>query len=210
MTVERPAKPMTRIKICGITRTEDALAAAAFGVDAVGLVFVERSTRRVDPDQARDIVRSLPPFVTRVGLFMNAAPATIERTLARVPLDVLQFHGSESAAECSRFGRPWIKALAMGQADPPAWDEWAGADALLLDSHGNGKLGGSGESFDWSRIPRLQRPWILAGGLHPENVAVACRELAPDAVDVSSGVEKSPGIKDHRLMQQFIEAVRHA
>ncbi|TVS11692.1 MAG: phosphoribosylanthranilate isomerase [Wenzhouxiangella sp.] len=208
--MEPPARPTTRIKICGITRAEDALAAAAAGADAVGLVFVDQSARRVSLDRALEIVRALPPFVTRVGLFMNAAPAAVEQTLARVPLDVLQFHGTETVADCSRFGRPWIKALAMGQADLPDWDEWAAADALLLDSHGSGKLGGSGEAFDWSKIPALQRPWILAGGLHPGNVAVACRRLAPAAVDVSSGVEKSPGIKDHGLMQQFIEAVRHA
>ena len=201
---------MIRVKICGITRGQDALAAAAAGADALGLVFVERSSRCVDVDSANAIVRDVPPFINRVGLFMNPSSQQVESVLKAVGLDTLQFHGSESPAFCASFGRPWIKALPMGDERLPDWGLWAQAQALLLDSHGGGNLGGSGHAFDWSRIPELRRPWILAGGLDPYNVIAACRQLRPAAVDVSSGVEKSPGIKDHRKMQEFIEAVRHA
>ena len=200
----------TRVKICGITTAADARAAAAAGADAVGLVFVAGSRRCVDAATALEIVRCLPPFVNRVGLFMDQSAAEIEAVLDQVPLDTLQFHGSEAPAACAAFARPWIKALAMGAEALPDWQLWDGAQALLLDSHGGGKLGGSGEPFDWTRVPALDRPWVLAGGLHPANVARACRQLKPDAVDVSTGVEKSPGIKDHRRMQEFIKAVRNA
>lgn len=201
---------MTRVKICGITTIEDAAQAAAAGADAIGLVLVEASRRCVSVQQARAICRALPPFVTRVGLFMDASPAQVEAVLEQVPLDCLQFHGNESAAYCASFGRPWFKALAMGGAEPPDWEAFAKADALLLDSHGGGKLGGTGKTFDWDQVPVLERPWILAGGLNPANVATACRRLRPDAVDVSSGVEIRPGIKDHKAMNKFIEAVRNA
>ncbi|MFW5816097.1 MAG: phosphoribosylanthranilate isomerase [Wenzhouxiangella sp.] len=201
---------MTRVKICGITSIEDAAHAAAAGADAIGLVFVEASRRCVSAASAREICRALPPFVTRVGLFMNASVAQVEAVLEQVRLDGLQFHGDEPAAFCASFGRPWFKALAMGGAEPPDWKAFAEADALLLDSHGGGKLGGSGETFDWDRVPALGRPWILAGGLNPANVALACRRLRPDAVDVSSGVEIRPGIKDHKAMNEFIKAVRNA
>ncbi|MEE4638436.1 MAG: phosphoribosylanthranilate isomerase [Wenzhouxiangella sp.] len=201
---------MIRVKICGITSTEDAAAAASAGVDAIGLVFVPASRRCVDPARAYSICRALPPFVTRVGLFMDARPEQIEAVIAQVPLDCLQFHGHESAEDCAAYGRPWIKALAMGGAALPDWQAFSGADALLLDSHGGGKLGGSGETFDWNRVPALARPWILAGGLDPQNVGQACQRLRPDAVDVSSGVEIRPGIKDHKAMKEFIKAVRHA
>ena len=201
---------MIRVKICGITSTEDALAAAAAGADAIGLVFVAGSARCVSVERAREIARCLPPFVTRVGLFMDTPAQDVTRILGCLPLDALQFHGDETPSECARFGRPWIKALAMGGASLPDCTAWSAADALLLDSHAGGKLGGSGLTFDWSRIPVLERPWVLAGGLNAGNVAAACRQLRPDAVDVSSGVEKSPGIKDHQLMHEFIKAVRHA
>lgn len=200
---------MIRVKICGITRSDDALAAAAAGADAIGLVFVPGSRRRVSIDQAQAICRTLPPFLTRVGLFMNAPDSEIEAVLARVPLDCLQFHGEESPDFCTAFHRPWIKALAMGGDALPDWRLYAGADALLFDSHGGGKLGGSGHRFDWRLLEVPARPWILAGGLDPDNVGQACRDLRPDAVDVSSGVEIEPGIKDHKRMQAFIEAVRH-
>ncbi len=201
---------MIRIKICGVTTIEDAQAAADAGADAIGLVFVAGSKRGIDPTQARNICLRLPPFVSRVGLFMDHSAEQVNSVLSRVPLDTLQFHGSETAAQCALFGRPWIKAMAMGGEESPDWNAWQDAQALLLDSHGGGKLGGSGKRFDWSRVPALSRPWILAGGLNPHNVAGACRQLRPDAVDVSSGVEKSPGIKDHKLMHEFIKAVRNA
>lgn len=199
---------MTRVKICGITRVEDALAAASAGADAIGLVFVERSPRHVEIEQARAICRALPPFVGRVGLLMDAPATSVQGIIDQVPLDWLQFHGREEAVFCRQFGRPWIKALAMGDAelDLDAFDE---ADALLLDSHDAGGMGGSGETFDWSRVPTMKRPWVLAGGLHPGNVSVACRQLRPDAVDVSSGVEVRPGVKSDKLINEFIKAVKN-
>ncbi len=200
---------MTRVKICGIARVEDALAAAAAGTDAIGLVFVERSPRHVDVETARTICRGLPPFVSRVGLFMDAEAEQVWQVLDEVPLDWLQFHGDEQSAFCRQFGRPWIKALAMGGNAAVDLSAFEAADALLLDSHGVGAMGGSGETFDWTRVPNIQRPWVLAGGLHPDNVTEACRQLKPDAVDVSSGVEVRPGVKSDKLMDQFIKAVKH-
>ena len=200
---------MIRIKICGITRVEDALAAAEAGADAIGLVFVDGTPRQVELDQARRIALSLPPFITRVGLFMDAEADRVKDVLKWVPLDVLQFHGRESQRFCRRFGRPWMKALAMGgdtPDDPGSYDE---ADALLLDAHAPGQAGGSGETFDWSRVPDLGQRWVLAGGLNPDNVGEACRVLRPPAVDVSSGVESSPGVKSDKLIRDFIKAVRH-
>ena len=200
---------MIRVKICGLTRVDDALAAARSGVDAVGLVFVSRSPRHVELDTARAICRALPPFVSRVGLFMDAESEQVRHVLGQVPLDWLQFHGREDANYCAQFGRPWIKALAMGGPHAVDVTSFESADALLLDSHGAGAMGGSGETFDWKRVPTMKRPWVLAGGLHPGNVAEACRQLRPDAVDVSSGVEDRPGVKSDKLMDQFIKAVKH-
>lgn len=200
---------IVRVKICGITRVEDALASASAGVDAIGLVFVDRSSRSVELGQAREICQALPPFVTRVGLFMNPDAKQVEHILGEVPLDWLQFHGDESQGFCRQFARPWIKALAMGGEALPDLSEHDQADALLLDSHGGGKMGGSGQTFNWQAIPAMTRPWILAGGLHPGNVADAVRQLQPDAVDVSSGVERSPGIKDVNLINEFIKAVKN-
>lgn len=199
----------TRIKICGITRIEDALVAADAGTDAIGLVFVDASARALDTERAAAICRALPPFVDRVGLFLDAPADTVHAVLARVGLNWLQFHGNESAQYCRQFGRPWIKALAMGGEAALEPGDYVDADALLLDSHVAGGLGGSGERFDWARVPKLDRPWILAGGLDPDNVASACRQLRPDAVDVSSGVESSPGVKSDKLMHEFIKAVKN-
>ncbi len=200
---------MIRVKICGITRAEDAAAASAAGADAIGLVFVSRSARNVDFDQAAAIARSLPPFVTRVGLFMDSDAEFIRQALASVPLDWLQFHGREPEDFCRQFQRPWIKAIAMAGTDGNIAADYGQADALLLDAHAAGELGGSGKTFDWGRIPVLARPWILAGGLRPDNVAAACRQLRPHGIDVSSGVETRPGIKDGKLMSEFIKAARH-
>lgn len=198
---------MIRTKICGITRIDDAVAAAQAGVNALGLVFVKKSPRVVESDRARAIARALPPFITRVGLFMNSGAAEVERVLENVPIDVLQFHGSESSEFCAQFDRPWIKALALSSSDSDTFKCYAGADAILLDTHAGRQMGGSGEVFDWSAIPDLPRPLILAGGLSPENVAEACRIARPQAVDVSSGVESNPGIKSDSLMKAFINAV---
>lgn len=200
----------TRIKICGLTRPEDALAAAQFGVDAVGLVFYERSPRRLSPLRAREIVAALPPFVTVVGLFLDAPAAAVEEVLANVALDLLQFHGSEEPAYCARFRRPYIKALPMGAGIDPVSYARAYPDAagFLLDSNRIGQAGGSGRTFDWKRVPRaLQRPIVLAGGLHAGNVAEAITATWPWGVDASSGVEAMPGIKDPELMGAFVREV---
>lgn len=200
---------MIRVKICGITRVEDALAAAAAGADAIGLVFAERSPRCLDFEAARAICRALPPFITRVGLFMDAPAETVESTLDQVPLDWLQFHGREGQDFCRQFGRPWMKALAMGGESPDDPADFNLADAVLLDAHAPGQAGGSGEAFDWERVPRMKRSWVLAGGLNPGNVGEACARLRPAAVDVSSGVEVRPGVKSDKLIHDFIKAVRN-
>lgn len=203
----------TRVKICGITRIEDALAAARAGADAIGLVFEPKSPRYVKPDQALSIVRALPPFVTVVGLFVNAAPDTVETILGRVPLDLLQFHGDETPEQCRRYHRPYIKAIHM-RPDvnlPEQARRYTDAEGLLLDTAVAHVAGGSGEAFDWSLVPSgLAKPVILAGGLTPENVAEAVRKVHPFAVDVSSGVEQAKGIKDAGKISAFIEAVRNA
>ena len=201
---------MVRIKICGITNTEDARAAAAAGADAVGLVFYHSSPRALDAVRARKILAALPPFVTRVGLFVNAEAAEVASTLQQCPLDVLQFHGDESPSLCRGFGRPYIKVLRVTAAQDlrPAVDAYHDAQGLLLDCAAPGVWGGSGRSFDWWRLPDLGKSLILAGGLHAENVAEAIAIARPYAVDVSSGVELSPGRKDHDKMARFVARVR--
>ncbi|MBI5782176.1 MAG: phosphoribosylanthranilate isomerase [Gammaproteobacteria bacterium] len=203
----------TRVKICGITRIEDAMAAAQAGADAIGFVFDLKSPRHINPDQALKIARALPPFVTTVGLFVNAAPGTIEAILSRMPLDLLQFHGNETHEQCRRYHRPYIKAIHM-QADVDLHEKaqlYNDAAGLLLDTYVADAAGGSGQSFDWGRVPSdLGKPVILAGGLTPENVAEAVRKARPFAVDVSSGVEQSKGIKDAGKISAFVEAVRNA
>jgi len=196
-----------RCKVCGITRIEDAQAAARFGADAIGLVFVARSSRSVTVDQARAISTSVPPFVNRVALFMNPDADQVRRVLEEVAIDQIQFHGSETADFCRQFGRPWIKALALNNGASEGFDAYRDADAILLDTHAGQAMGGSGETFDWSQIPPLPRPLILAGGLTPDNVGEACRLSRPAAVDVSSGVECRPGIKSDSLMQRFINSI---
>lgn len=203
----------TRVKICGITRIEDATAAARAGADAIGFVFEPKSLRYVKPDQAQVIMRALPPFVTVVGLFVNAAPDTVETVLNRVPLDLLQFHGNETPEQCRRYHRPYIKAIHM-RADVNLHDQarrYADAEGLLLDTAAANVAGGSGQIFDWSLVPAdVGKPVILAGGLTPENVAEAVRKVRPFAVDVSSGVEQNKGIKDAQKISAFINAVRNA
>lgn len=200
----------TRVKICGITGDEDAQVAAAAGADAIGFVFYPASRRWLQPEAAARIAAALPPFVTTVGLFLNAEAAVVSDVLARVPLDLLQFHGTEDAAFCAAFGRPYIKAVPMtGGADVAAYARrFAGARGLLLDSHQGGASGGRGERFDWQQVPTdLSKPVILAGGLDATNVGRAIRLVHPYGVDVSSGVESSPGIKDATLIQAFIRNV---
>ncbi|MHA3736885.1 phosphoribosylanthranilate isomerase [Pseudomonas sp. Eth.TT006] len=200
-----------RSKICGITRIEDALAAVEAGADAIGFVFYAKSPRAVSVQQARAIIRALPPFVTTVGLFVNASRCELGEILDAVPLDLLQFHGDEGAEACEDWHRPYIKALRVKAGDDiaAAVDAYPSASGVLLDTYVEGVPGGTGEAFDWSLIPQqLSKPLILAGGLTPENVADAVARVKPYAVDVSGGVEASKGIKDHAKIRAFIDAVR--
>lgn len=203
----------TRIKICGITRLEDAQAAVEAGAHALGFVFYAGSPRHLDVLAAAAIVRALPPFVTSVGLFVNAPPGDVNEVLSLVPLDLLQFHGDEGAAYCEGFARPFLKAVRVG-ADTDLLEcsrEFAHARGLLLDAHVEGSYGGTGQTFDWQRIPAtLRKHVVLSGGLTPQNVFAAIRAVRPWAVDVSSGVEASKGIKDAEKIRQFISEVKRA
>ncbi|WP_458069037.1 phosphoribosylanthranilate isomerase [Rhodanobacter sp. BL-MT-08] len=202
---------MTRIKCCGMTRVEDALLAARLGADAIGLVFTARSARRVSIEQAVQIRRALPPFVSAVALFMDDDETLVRDVIDAVQPDLLQFHGQESDAWCVQFGQRYLKAIAMGEgaAALPRLHDYPGAVGLLLDGHGLGEVGGSGRTFDWSQMPRdLTQPLILAGGLTADNVVQAIRTARPWAVDVASGIETSPGIKDAAKMAVLIDAVR--
>lgn len=201
----------TRVKICGITSVADAQAAVQAGADAVGLVFYPPSSRYVDVATAADIVSALGPFVTPVGLFVNAKRATVEEILARVPLGLLQFHGDESPEFCVGFGVPYVKAVRMApdQAVVPVVADHVAACAILLDSFESSRPGGTGRVFDWARIPSdLGKPLILAGGLTPDNVGDAIAQVHPYAVDVSGGVEWAPGRKDAQRMQRFCQCVQ--
>ena len=200
-----------RSKICGITRMDDALAAVAAGADALGFVFYEKSPRAVTAQQARAIIAGLPPFVTTVGLFVNASACELNETLDVVPLDMLQFHGDETPEQCEGYHRPYIKALRVKAGDDiaAACKAYAGASGILLDAYVDGVPGGTGQAFDWSLIPQdLSKPIILAGGLSAGNVRQAIDRVQPYAVDVSGGVEKSKGIKDHDKIRAFMQAVR--
>jgi len=203
--------PIVRSKICGITRAADALVAAEAGADAIGLVFYSKSPRAVSIAQAREIIAALPPFVTTVGLFVNASRCEINETLDAVALDVLQFHGDEMPADCEGFHRPWYKALRVRAGDDIRAEaaRYAGARAVLLDTFVAGVPGGTGEMFDWSLVPAdLPKPLILAGGLTPQNVQQAIERVHPFAVDVSGGVELSKGVKDAARVREFIGQVR--
>jgi phosphoribosylanthranilate isomerase len=211
--------PYTRVKICGITRPEDALHAADEGVDAIGLVFYDKSPRCVTAEQAAEVCKVLPAFVTTVALFKDEAADTIRQVLKQVPLDLLQFHGSESAEFCRQFGKPYIKALGMDMGMDAGMEgdnnvsrlaeAYFDARGLLLDSHAPGAAGGTGESFDWDIVPQdLPQPLILAGGLDVDNVGEAIRAVKPYAVDVSSGVESEKGIKNADLITAFMNKVR--
>ena len=198
-----------RVKVCGLTRDEDVKAAVAAGADAVGFVFTA-SPRRISAETAIRLSSYVPEGVLRVGLFLNQDRSEIDRVVNSVPLDVLQFHGNETEQECSVFGLPWLKAVAMENAESArqAEREYPGAMGLLLDSHTAGKRGGSGKVFDWSLFRSLEKPVWLAGGLNAVNVGQAVRVVRPFAVDVSSGVEAAPGIKDVSSIITFIKAVR--
>lgn len=201
-----------RVKICGITSVTDALNAANAGADALGFVFYAKSPRYVTPEQAAEICRALPPFVTSVGLFMNADAEQVRATLDIVSLDLLQFHGSETPEFCRRFGRPYIKALGIqGLVDfAEQADLYPDALGILVDSHALGKAGGTGQTFDWKLLPKnYSKPIILAGGLNPENIAEAVRETSVYALDLSSGVESSPGIKSKAKIDALMREVKH-
>ena len=202
----------TRVKICGITRGVDALAAAACGVDAIGLVFYSGSPRVVTLEQAREIVSVLPPFVTKVGLFVNESRERISAVVASGCVDLLQFHGQEDADSCDGFGLPYIKAIGMEDGIDLArrMDAYPDASGFLLDAWQPETHGGGGIGFDWNRIPVLgDRTIILAGGLHPGNVVEAIRKVGPYAVDVSSGVEIRKGVKSAEKIAAFLEGVNN-
>jgi phosphoribosylanthranilate isomerase len=203
----------TRIKICGITRPDDGLAAAELGADAIGLVFYSPSPRAVTLEQARQIAAALPPFVCKVALFVDPAPAYVNDVLASVPIDLLQFHGDEAAADCNGYGVPYIKAARV----QPGFDldlftsRYPDACGILLDAYAPDRRGGTGITFDWSLIPeQREKPLLLAGGLHAGNVAEAVRIVRPYAVDVSGGVEADKGIKDPARVAAFIHEVQNA
>jgi phosphoribosylanthranilate isomerase len=196
-----------RVKICGITRAEDISAACNAGADALGFVFYAKSPRHLAVEQAAALVAKLPPFVQSVGLFVDAETAYVESVLKAVPLDLLQFHGNETPEQCRRHGRPYLKAVRM-RADTDLVKYCADFDdarAFLLDAYVAGVPGGTGERFDWGLIPAgLPKPIVLSGGLNPDNVGIAVETVRPWAVDVSSGVEAAPGIKDKARVATFI------
>ncbi len=210
----KPAR--TKIKFCGNTRAEDVVFAAELGVDFVGFVLVPGSPRAISPTAAQSLLDKLPAATAAVALLQNAQVAEAQEALRRFQPALLQFHGRESAAFCAQFGLPWIKAVPMGETQLYAqWErDHAAARALLADSHTTAGGGGSGHRFDWSQLPphtARHLPLMLAGGLTPETVGEAIRRLRPWAVDVSSGIETgTKGVKDHRRMRAFVEAVRAA
>ncbi len=201
----------TRVKICGITRVEDALAAAQAGADAIGLVFYERSPRAVSIQVSCEICKEITPFINVVALFVNANTDYVQEVINAVPIDLLQFHGDEVAADCAQFSVPYIKAIAMDDAaDVPALvHAHPSARGFLLDAYQPDTRGGGGIAFDWARVPdTCEQPLILAGGLTPENVAGAVEQARPYAVDVSSGVELEKGIKSAEKIHEFIRGVQ--
>lgn len=203
--------PRTRVKICGLTRAEDARNAVRAGVDALGLVFYSGSPRHVSLETARSVIAEVPAFVTVVGLFVDASPEQIRQVLSNLRIDLLQFHGNESPAFCAQFERPWIKAVRV----KPDLDlletasAYREAQGLLLDAWHPSAEGGTGLTFDWGCIPeQLADRIVLAGGLTPENISEALAIVGPYAVDVSSGVEAAKGIKDAEKMSAFLNEVQ--
>jgi len=195
-----------RVKICGLRRPQDVAAAVHAGADALGFVFVPGSPRCLEADAAADLCRQVPAFVARVGLFLDQEAEYVRHMLRQVPLSLLQFHGREDAAYCRQFGLPYIKAVNLESEDSLVAVEMIYDDAagILVDSHQTGGMGGTGKLADWSRISAGRLPLILAGGLNPSNVRTAVKTVGPWAVDVSSGVETAPGIKDADAIKRFI------
>ena len=198
---------MTKVKICGFTEPDNARDASIAGVDAVGLVFYDKSPRNVDVQKAQEIIDALPPFVNRVGLFVNANPSFVDEILCEVPLDTLQFHGDESLLDCTQYQMPFIKSLRVRPDTNVVQvaEQFSSASAILLDSFNPSSFGGTGEAFDWSlACVDISLPIILAGGLNSHNVSSAIRQVRPYAVDASSGVESAPGVKDIDKIEAFI------
>lgn len=207
----------TRIKFCGITRVEDVHAAAAVGADAFGFIFAAGSPRQLDLARFDALLAAVPAFVTPVALFRNNAAVQVDAVLARSSRLIAQFHGDEAPEFCTAFARPWLKAVPMAALADAALTDFlqvfatAGCCGFVFDSHGGAASGGSGRGFDWARLPTaVPAPLILAGGLTPDTVAAAVRQVRPYAVDVSSGIESAPGIKDHAKMQRFADEVFRA
>ena len=212
-----------RIKVCGITRTADAELADELAVDAIGFVFVQKSKRFVSVEQAAEISAAVGPFMQRVGLFLDDEPALVEQALSRLPALLLQFHGRESASYCEQFNRPYIKAIGVagGMPSEQELNTYENCAGFLFDSNAPGSLGGTGHTFDWAHLQgekqnknsadnlSRSRRLILAGGLNPDNIGSAVQQVKPYAVDVSTGVEVSPGIKDAKLMRDFVSNARN-
>jgi len=198
---------MTKVKICGFTDPVNARDASIAGLDAIGLVFYDKSPRNVDVNRAKAIIDALPPFVNRVGLFVNANPSFVDEVLCEVPLDTLQFHGDESLLDCSQYQMPFIKSLRVKPETDvnQVAEHFSSASAILLDSYNPSVYGGTGEAFDWSlACVDISLPIILAGGLNQDNVSSAISQVSPYAVDASSGVESAPGVKDIDKIVSFI------
>jgi len=207
----------TRIKICGITRQEDAKAAVDHGADALGFIFWPKSPRYIEPAKARAIVRDAGPFVSTVGVFVNPSRDEVQGAIRDAGISMLQFHGEESAGFCAEFGRPYIKAFKVGQGSEQGTDliksvqPYEIASGWMFDAFDGRLVGGTGETFDWNLIPgSLARPLVLSGGLNAGNIVEAIRRVKPFAVDVSSGVEAAKGIKDAAKIAAFIQGVRNA
>lgn len=202
---------MARVKICGITNINDAQLSCELGADALGFVFFSGSPRYVNTQIAQNIIQTIPPFVSTVGLFVNPTEAEVWKVLQNVSLDLLQFHGDEDSSFCCQFGRPYIKAIRVQHQDDIIHAEQAflGARALLLDAHVDGVFGGTGKRFDWQLLPNtLSIPWVLSGGLNPDNISEAVKTTNASAVDVSSGVERQKGIKCPSKLVAFIQGAK--
>lgn len=203
----------TRVKICGITKTEDALAAVNYGADALGFVFYDKSPRFLDIKSAVDIFNKIPPFINKVALFVNANTDYINAALDELSIDILQFHGDEDEAFCSSFHKPYLKAIRMRDTTNlnQVVDMYGSASGLLLDAFDSSQYGGTGQTFNWDLVPKqCDLPIVLAGGLNVHNVYDAITNTDSYAVDISSGVEKSKGVKDHQLIKQFMHEVKRA
>lgn len=202
----------TRIKFCGMTQQTDVQHAVKLHVDALGFVFVERSPRYLTIDKANKLFNLIPPYIMKVGLFMNEEPGQVKFVLSQLNINLLQFHGEEEESYCNQFDIPYLKAVPMSSTGAVSefCSKYPSATGFVLDSHVSGQMGGSGKVFKWDSIPNnLNKPIILAGGLTPNNVANAVERVKPYAVDVSSGIEASNGVKDPIKMDLFVKEVRH-